>query len=426
MRERVAIAVIATAGLLLRVRGLLTDFWFDEIWSLRMAREARSPLDIFTRLTHDNNHPLNTLYMYALGPQPNWIAYRWLAFVCGVVTVGLLVRCATTPRERVAAAVFGALSLPMVVYGTEARGYAPAAMLAFLAYVWRKKPWPSAIAAALALLAHLSAIYIWIALLIRDLVRRDRPLAPHAIPAAVAAWLYFGFVRHLNIGGGPPSSKLAAAISAAAMAVGGTGAIAAAIAIVAVVIALVRDEDRLFFALAIFAVPAGVVAAHRGEFVTARYFFVTLPFVLLLFVRLAGRIPRAGALLLLAAWTIATAFTLVPFARYGRGTYRQALAFVRQGDVSGDNDFRNATMIDFYGGGRVRYHDEGDPEYARTPWFLIETTELMPKAHRSITTIGATYRLAGVFPYGGVSGWTWLVYRRIDPPSVTPRPAIQQ
>jgi hypothetical protein len=33
-------------------------------------RRKRGPL--FTSLHHDNNHPLNTVYLYVVGTQPNW------------------------------------------------------------------------------------------------------------------------------------------------------------------------------------------------------------------------------------------------------------------------------------------------------------------------------------------------------------------
>ena len=39
---------------------------------------------------------------------------------------------------------------------------------------------------------------------------------------------------------------------------------------------------------------------------------------------------------------------------------------------------------------------------------------------RAIRANGQGYTLARIFPYGGVSGWTWLVYRRDVPPLSNP------
>ncbi len=66
-------------ALAFRLPALLTDFWFDEVFSYeRFVRHARSIGDIFfgDALKHDNNHHLNTLTLYLLGEQSNWILYR--------------------------------------------------------------------------------------------------------------------------------------------------------------------------------------------------------------------------------------------------------------------------------------------------------------------------------------------------------------
>ena len=43
------------------------DLWLDEIWSLLFVRASRSVTDLFARFRHDNNHLLNTLFLYYLG-----------------------------------------------------------------------------------------------------------------------------------------------------------------------------------------------------------------------------------------------------------------------------------------------------------------------------------------------------------------------
>ena len=72
IRERLAfplIAVLVLAASALRVAGIYDDFWLDEIWSWRMAGDLASPWLVFTHPSarYDNNHPLNTMLMWAQG-----------------------------------------------------------------------------------------------------------------------------------------------------------------------------------------------------------------------------------------------------------------------------------------------------------------------------------------------------------------------
>src|SRR3954471_23230922 len=66
--------IVVFAGAL-RLLAIFDDFWFDEIWSWEIVRQLKSPLDVLTlpQAQSDNNHPLNTLFMYLIGPnQLSW------------------------------------------------------------------------------------------------------------------------------------------------------------------------------------------------------------------------------------------------------------------------------------------------------------------------------------------------------------------
>src|SRR3990172_4724221 len=81
----------------LRLPALSTDFWLDEIWSLEgFALRARSVRELLVGegFRHDNNHPLNTLWLFLLGERPDWIAYRALSLACGLVIVAAAVALA--------------------------------------------------------------------------------------------------------------------------------------------------------------------------------------------------------------------------------------------------------------------------------------------------------------------------------------------
>jgi len=58
-------------GTYLRFKGIFSAFWLDEIWSLKLVRELGSPLEVVTKLHIDNNHIINSLYMYMVGDTPS-------------------------------------------------------------------------------------------------------------------------------------------------------------------------------------------------------------------------------------------------------------------------------------------------------------------------------------------------------------------
>ena len=84
--------VILLIGRLLRFRALFGDFWLDELTSYNLAQLAASPLDIFLMpaLRVDNNHLLNTVYIFLLGPGQTVYLYRLLSCFFALATLVLL------------------------------------------------------------------------------------------------------------------------------------------------------------------------------------------------------------------------------------------------------------------------------------------------------------------------------------------------
>lgn len=70
------IAAATLIGLTLRILGARGDLWLDEIWTLKLLEHVGSPGEIFWNLAHDNNHPLNSLYLYFVGADASALAQR--------------------------------------------------------------------------------------------------------------------------------------------------------------------------------------------------------------------------------------------------------------------------------------------------------------------------------------------------------------
>jgi hypothetical protein len=397
--SRRAVGAILLLGILLRLRGVFTDFWLDEIWGLRIALAAPSWLALITRIHADTNHPLVSIYMHALGPLRHWEWYRLFSLACGIGTMVLI-------RDRTYR-ILAALAFPLIVYSSEARGYAPAAFFLVVAYVTRRR-FVFGIAIILAMLSHLSAVAVYLGFLAVDLgapasrrlaARRlasgggtppgqpARTPALHILPIAFGIWYYIVKVRHLVPGGGPrwTPDLVTIALGAATLAV---------VAIEIVRRARARDHDALFFAVALFVGPAIAAISYRCPCVLPRHFFVCVPFVLILFASFFERQRW-----LIAVFVLLNVIPLVPFLRYGRGQYDRALHDIA-GTVGGDSEFRDRMLIDFYNPS-LRY---GAPS---PEWLLIENPRPIPG-----------YVLWREYPYGGVSGWTWYVYRLSKPDSI--------
>jgi uncharacterized membrane protein len=133
----IAIALSLVFALGLRLAAASGDLWLDEIWSVLIARTLHSAADVFT-LRHDNNHPLNTLYLYLLGQPRLQLEYRLASVLSGVACIGLVGYSAWRrwgARESWLATVLCAVSFPIVLYSSEARGYGLLLFFALMAFV---------------------------------------------------------------------------------------------------------------------------------------------------------------------------------------------------------------------------------------------------------------------------------------------------
>src|SRR5690348_17243583 len=107
--------------------------WLDEIWSLHLIDAMKSGA-LLPALATDNNHYLNTLYLWLVGADAPSLVLRALSILLGTAGVAA---AGWLQRERGAATMLITMALLAVCYpgvniGSEARGYAGMLLCALL------------------------------------------------------------------------------------------------------------------------------------------------------------------------------------------------------------------------------------------------------------------------------------------------------
>jgi hypothetical protein len=452
---RAFVSIALLAALAVRVACLRGELWLDEIWSLDNALHLASPAGILTELHHDNNHPLTTLAFWLLGAgQPAWV-HRLPALAAGLATV-LLARAFAHrwggPAECFAVLLCGSSYL-LVVYSSEARGYAFAGCFALGAFLTLERHvetgaraplaafWACAVLGPLSHLVFLQAycgIAAWsVARLARGRASRRLALV-HGPPLAALLVLWAVHLRHLEVGGGPEHSVSEVLRAAAAVTVGVTGGGAAAWAAAALAagiwggaLAVLATRERalaLLFLVVTAAAPL-LALALRPDVLFVRYFYVAILFHTLLLVRLLAWFAARGPRQRLLAWLAAAAFAgaharaAALLVRHGRG---DVLASLRETvgaspepvvHVGGDHDFRCRIVLEHLASrirstGRIVYHAAGSWPAAGPEWLLLCEPERFPPRAAVTSAQRFVYDLAAQAPAAPLAGLPWLVYRR--------------
>lgn len=456
---------------LVRLAGMFGDLWLDEIWSVRMVEQLKSPWEIFTLLRHDNNHPLNSLWLYVIGPGAASWHYRLLSWLAGSVSVALAGAIAwrqtlnASPGETHVVKLTAALAMMLtggayllIHYASEARGYAPMLACALLA-VWalqhaddpKRGRWAIlyAVSAGLGLLAHVAMAQVLLAGAVWSacgVIRGGmnwkrlvlRAVVWHVMPTVFAAAYYWGFVRKLEIGGGPenPLFKTLAETAAHTFGFPMAGGVVALVLFVFLcglgVCALWRRGDWravVFYVLLICVTPAVGMLASKFTLLFPRYFLLNVALALPLMAhglawiwraRFGGRMLVCGAV---AVFLAANAFPVARLARDGRGQYSAALRAIashaRAGEItlSSDHDFRNRLVIDYYRAAAREGHefiyysvDQVPPWGVQWVFFhRFADDETPPPVIADVR--GNRYVREYHYPYAALSGWDWYVYR---------------
>jgi hypothetical protein len=455
--------LLGAALIVLAARG---DLWLDELWSLSFARKAQAAQDIFLRIHHDNNHPLNTLFLYVTGDGASPLWYRLLSVASGLASLylaGFIARREWGEAEALGSVLLVGTCYPLLLYFSEARGYAPVMFFALASYAvlrenlrefraWRVLLfWACSL---LGVLSHGTFVMVTIALLAGSLVhelssdlplqgRATRFLAHHLPVLIFFAWWYLFFLKGMTIGRGPVYGTWNVLGQAAAYLLGVPDtpvfrpvALAGYLGLTLWGIGSLPKGDapqKAFFATVLVLAPALMLLITRPTYLYFRYFIVCFPFFLLLASRKICSLGQSsagwrwlvfGVLALLAAGQLQRDYLLV---KLGRGDYTAAFRYISEHSAPGevrigtDHDFRNRMLFEFYApraprGSDLRYVEQSRWLGLTPDWILTSSADLDHQVKQELQVNGVgTYRLTESYPFSGVSGWNWYLFRRETP-----------
>ena len=463
---KVLILLSVVAGVLLRLRGVYTELWLDEVWSLDLLKDISSPVDIFSSIYSDNNHILNSLWLYACGgAEAAWPLLRGLSLVTGILTLPLVWYWGWLTDRRAAGfmLLLVSISFPFVLYGSEARGYAALGCFALLAVCelqnWRSnehfRAWLYWLACAGAALAHFSFAGFFLGLVLWSVYRQVSGggrltdlVRLHLPPLLVMLGLYFLHFRHTPAGTGTiyDATQVLAEVFALPFGAPGFSARRPEMSVITLVLAFMtgcfalaeiislkrrRKDEWLLYALVVFVMPA-VILCLAPRVIYPRYFYLSMLFLLLLmagFIERLCRESRAGvqlALVLSVIFIFGNGLWQIDFLKHGRGGMAEATRLILSADhsadisVAADQAFRCDKLLNFFGAkhaGAQKFSCHTADDFTESSWRIVQSMDphFSPSSRYPASSRGSQgsyYELLVSYPGNPLSGGAVALYRK--------------
>lgn len=466
-RDLMWLGLVTVIFCLVRLPGIFGELWLDEVWTLTLIDDINSPLEILTKIRHDNNQPVNTLWMYLVHPTSHDWLYRlfsWLISSASVFVAGLSARklySMLNPQALaqdinasgvLAALLFGGSYL-LIHYGTEARGYAPAMAFSLMAVYAllhaQEKPWSFWVyvywvSCMLALLSHLLCIQIIAAGGIWSLASNAKTLAQwrdkflravwwHAVPALGFIGYYLAIVTQLEKGGGPINpffpvlGETTAYLTGMPVEIGKVVAIPLVLGTLLITLALIWRKGEygrmtvMLCVVAIFAVPVAGAFFSETSMRYPRHFIVSALLALLICgyaIALAWNTGKKQTIMvLMALFFVGNAFPYWRLVKDGRSHYQAALHHMynhtvgEDVKVSTDHDFRHLMMLSWYYdslelGRPLSYFPSNELPEQGVDWIIFHSFSLDEPIPTDLKdAFGNRFGLDTIMRYSQLSGW---------------------
>lgn len=450
--------LILFAALILRLASAAGELGLDEMWSLMLLSSVSSIKEIFWGINHDNNHYLNSVWLYLVGFGQHPILYRAPSIICGMLTVLCCARLGFLQNKATGyiTLLFCATSYLLVLYSSEARGYALMLMcipIAFYCLTQASSPRRMGtqigfyLATFGALLGHITAVQLLAGFVAYSLVRgyrqRSASFVSHSLlylhgPIIICCALFAYFVfPELELGGGPQIPSPEVVVNALTMLLGigemsalnvPLGALLFLVAIALFVLFIIacaaewrsNPAEAAFFTVMVLIVPLGLAFVIEPPVFFVRYLLPSLLCMYLLLGRYLGRLyaqSKAKRIFVSVACLLICAgqgISLVPLLTYGRGQLGQLLKEAQnisrglEVRIDGEPQFRSELIVQYWAlfGGQPVIFVHGAESGASSPsFFLKQSQDRWESFPPTISQNGVQYLLIdsrGAAPLSGI------------------------
>ena len=464
--------VLIFAGGLLRVICSWNDLWLDEIISIDLASQISGWQGILTEFLYDNNHYLNTAWVYPLGPDREPIWYRAPSVLAGVAVIPV-VYWVLKPYGRfsqISAAILFSLSYVQIHYSSEARGYAFQLLFAVAAFGFMDRYHRNnktsmaigfGICASLALLSHLLTINFLLACGFWSISFQSRQKLPPAkqiwriaaclgLPLLTGALLYLTNVKHLQFGGGPKYDTLLILTGSWSLLLGvvtpGWVRVFCGVAAILLTAFTLRihwnreeqaeqsSQSWKFLLLFLLLIPLLRIMIP-GTLLYTRYFLLQIAFALMLlcivggyFLETSSAVQKAklknSFYLAIGLVVLLNLYSCIRLATHGRGDYRESLqamtseAGAQPTTIGLTNEILDGPIIKFFRSTKSLENRQIQisPLEDQPDWIIVNKIINNAAWHEpiadSIDNFGTNYELQFVHETSYLSGFQWNCYKR--------------
>lgn len=442
-------------GVIYRVLGMRGALWLDELWALEWARSLPDVKAIFTGYYSENNHFLQSAWLFVVQESGSSVVHRLFSFACSVSLLGLLYIHAKQKGGYYRwLFVLIATSYVFVLYGTEARGYSPMLLALYLVYVSSQRLLTSQslwsvflfwFACLLAASTHVGSLIFIAACLIGCIPRLGwgRAIGIGIFPCALALLLWIGFISKVKEGSGAIGNEWFALSNLLSVGVGGPAVSISTLGLVSFLVAIAvgvwllrllviwtkrGGMQREFFLAGIVFLPILGWALYRPDHLYARHFLPSLFIGYIFLAHLLEEVfsgsqqpSRLMSLSFLALFVVGNAVHVLSLAHYGRGGYEEIVKriSVANGAIASDIPFRHESMLRYHAarlGVSLSVLDAdkrsaNTPEWARLPvspqegeavacWYLSVNEPIV-----AAPQISERYVFVEFYPSAALSGW---------------------
>jgi hypothetical protein len=460
-----AVLALSLAGFVLRLFCARGDLWLDEIWSLQNLEPLHRADEILYAISQDNNHFLNSFWLFIVGPNAPPQIIRLEAILCGTLTIPAAAKLASHAGRAaaLAAAALVTFGLIFVHYGSEARGYAGFLLMLFIAAEAlenflvdpRKTRYCAGFAVAVGFgalfhIAMIEAAGVLVAATLARIAFRTRSATATgkaardlgvsvvlgALPALACIAAGILYTHKIQFGVQVPFSYggmvegLAALFGATlgfTFASSAFFALPAALLWTSLALLIVAVERRILPAFAIFLPPLLAVLAHLPNVHIPRFHLIATLGLVLLFAEVVGHFWRCGrpgfALAIVFVPLASNAVAVADLLAHGRGDYRSLIARMEADGAATYASNMQAEIIRtirFYDkdlGGRLAPAAEADWCGVPPRWYILSDD---PEGEAKIRSFGPLqcalpFAREEVMIPASLSGLRLALYRRFGP-----------